>query len=184
MNEKSASPVQSFMERAYVRLKTGEVLIHCIEKGNAVPMQQMVENLVLAGPESLGTFREVLSEVSSRRSQLEADVEQVYLDLVKNLEKMGIIPEELMSASNGENSVPEKCNDLLKLQPAKDESRRMSYLQLVLNTQEITKCLLEQINLIGEIERYLEDWLWGLIYQSVHDTGLILISDEKSSGCH
>jgi hypothetical protein len=57
--------VYSYVERAYVRLQAGDILIRCMEEGNALPMQQMVEGLVLAGPQSLSVLREMRDGVRS-----------------------------------------------------------------------------------------------------------------------
>jgi hypothetical protein len=81
--------VYSYVERAYVRLQAGDILIRCMEEGNASPMQQMVEGLVLAGPKSLSVLREMRSESAHRKSQILDDLHQVYSDLENSLGYIG-----------------------------------------------------------------------------------------------
>ena len=69
--------VFSFVERAYLRLQASDVLTHCLEDGNTAPLQSLVEELVIAGPQSLRAIREILIEVKSRKVQLKEDLYQI-----------------------------------------------------------------------------------------------------------
>jgi hypothetical protein len=69
--------VYSYVERAYIRLQAGDVLIRCLDEGNAVPIQQMVEGLVLAGPRSMGILQEILTEAEQHKGQIIDDLHQL-----------------------------------------------------------------------------------------------------------
>ena len=56
MSDDAITAVYDFVERAYIRLQAGEVLNHCLDKGDAVPLHNLVEGLVLAGPQSLSVL--------------------------------------------------------------------------------------------------------------------------------
>ena len=56
----SLENIYAYAERAYVRLQAGDVFMRCMEEASVSPMHQMVEFLVLAGPESLDVLREIL----------------------------------------------------------------------------------------------------------------------------
>jgi hypothetical protein len=90
--------VYSYVERAYVRLQAGDILIRCMEEGNALPMQQMVEGLVLAGPQSLSVLREMRTESAHRKSQILDDLHQVYSDLENSLGTFGVVLTGVKSA--------------------------------------------------------------------------------------
>ena len=62
MSDDPLDAVYSYVERAYIRLQAGDVLIRCLDEANAAPIQQMVETLILAGPGSIGVLQEILSE--------------------------------------------------------------------------------------------------------------------------
>lgn len=113
--------VFTMVERAFMRLQAGDVLLLCLEEDNTVPMQKLVEGLVLAGPQSLNALREVRAEAASRKNEL----------LV-----------EFTSSSETMSQVA------------------------------------RQIILLEEVEIYIEDWMWGLMYQSAHQVG----SESKTSG--
>jgi hypothetical protein len=51
MQKDPLEAVNAFVERAYVRLQAGEVLLYCLEREDAAPMRTLVEELVLAGPQ-------------------------------------------------------------------------------------------------------------------------------------
>ena len=69
--------VYSYVERAYIRLQAGDVLIRCLDDGSAAPIQQMVEALVLAGPRSMGVLQEILAEAEQRKGQIVDDLHQL-----------------------------------------------------------------------------------------------------------
>ncbi len=69
--------VYSYVERAYIRLQAGDVLIRCLDEGNAAPIQQMVETLVLAGPRSIAVLQEILAEAEQRKGQIMDDLHQL-----------------------------------------------------------------------------------------------------------
>lgn len=120
--------VFSMVERAFIRLQAGDVLLSCLEGNDTTPVQKLVEGLVLAGPQSLNALREVRAEAASRKSELIGE----------------------LAASEG-------------------------------SMDQIT-C---QIILLEEVEIYIDDWMWGLMYQSAHLRG----GDVKKAGrkprpCH
>lgn len=121
MAEDPLEAVFSMVERAFMRLQAGDVLLLCLEEDNTVPMQKLVEGLVLAGPQSLNALREVRAEAASRKSELLAEFTS---------------SEETMSQ------------------------------------------VARQIILLEELEIYIEDWMWGLMYQSAHQIGI----ESKTAG--
>ena len=69
--------VYSYVERAYIRLQAGDILIRCLDEGNSAPIQQMVEALVLAGPRSMGVLQEILAEAEQHKGQIIDDLQQL-----------------------------------------------------------------------------------------------------------
>jgi HPt (histidine-containing phosphotransfer) domain-containing protein len=69
--------VHSYVERAYIRLQAGDVLIRCLDEATAEPIQQMVEALILAGPSSISVLQEILSEAEQRKGQVLDDLHQL-----------------------------------------------------------------------------------------------------------
>ncbi len=99
------------VERAFIRLQAGDVLLSCLVDDDTQPVQKLVEGLVLAGPQSLNALREVRAEAASRKSELIGEL------------------------------------------AASDDSM-----------DQVTR----QIILLEEVEIYIDDWMWGLMYQSAH----------------
>ena len=67
MLDESLDAVFSMVEKAFMRLQAGDVLVLCLEKDDTAPMQKLVEGLVLAGPQSLNALREIRVEVTTRK---------------------------------------------------------------------------------------------------------------------
>ena len=166
MNDDPLLAVYEYVERAYVRLQAGEVLNHCLDNGNPVPMQTLVEGLVLVGPQSLSVIREIIAEVGARKAQLSDDRNQIYHRLTRNLKLHGVCLPLQSSAVFFERITPAVFLAFLNQQGVQDDQAQIQCLRLFQDTKELISSLNENFKLLDDIERYLEDWLWGLIYQS------------------
>jgi hypothetical protein len=60
-------------------------------------------------------------------------------------------------------------------QGVREKETRASSLQVMHDSQELINTLNGKILLLENIETYLQDWLWGLTYQSIRHAG----SDEN-----
>jgi hypothetical protein len=169
MSEDPIDAVYSYVERAYVRLQAGDILIRCIEEGNAAPVQHMVEELVLAGPQNLSLLREMRIEAALRKSQVLDDLHQIYSELESSLRSFGI------RLAGGINPVTIKYLgsarflNMLKEQGVLEKDIQSTCLQLLKETREIITSLRQHADLLEEIEVYLTDWSWGLAYQIARD---------------
>lgn len=74
MHEDGLEAVISFIERAGIRLKVNEILVECLEEGNTSSFQDLIEELIVAGPDSLRIVREILSEVDLMLDQLQEKI--------------------------------------------------------------------------------------------------------------
>jgi hypothetical protein len=161
--------VYSYVERAYVRLQAGDILIRCLEEGNSSPMKQLVEGLVLAGPQSLAVLREMRLEAAHRKSQILDDLHQVFSDLEESLLTYGV---ELTSLTNARSVIELKSNTFLGMmqeQGVLDAGSLEACLQMLKDSRDLIKSLDCHVVLLEEIEIYIQDWLWGLAYQQVRE---------------
>jgi hypothetical protein len=166
MVDDALESVYAIVERTYVRLQAGDVLIRCLEEGNTLPMQQMVESLVLAGPQSLSALREILAEVGQRKTQVRDDMHQVYQGLEKGLKSYGVRLLGVKNALSVARLTPSRFLTLLHDQGVDDNDTQVACLQLMQNSRGLIKNLRAHLRLLEEIANFLEDWLWGLAYQS------------------
>ncbi|OGO26798.1 MAG: hypothetical protein A2W33_02455 [Chloroflexi bacterium RBG_16_52_11] len=166
MSDDAITAVYDFVERAYIRLQAGEVLNHCLDKGDAVPLHNLVEGLVLAGPQSLSVLREIIAEVVTRKAQLHDDRHQIFHKLAKNLRNYGIRLTSQYSPLTFAHLNPVIFLSYLSQEGVTEERSQLHCLRLFQDTQELMRSLSDNFRLLNEIEIYLQDWLWGLIYQS------------------
>jgi hypothetical protein len=165
MEDDPLHSVYAYVERAYVRLQAGDLLTRCVDENSLTPVLQMVEGLVLAGPQSLQALREVLAETTQRKAQVQDDLNQLHQNLDKTLRSFGIyfqyenLPEMVTLP-------PEHFRQMLIAQQANEEAQ-VTCTQIFLDSQELVEGLSSRLGVLGEIEEYLKDWLWGLVYQSV-----------------
>ncbi len=171
MANKPNSSIFSIVEKAYFRLQAGDVLTHCIEDGSTHPIHEMIQEMVLAGPQSLEALREILGEANKRKTQVYDDLNQVINQLSIILKGYGVSLEaqggnQLLQSLTGDQLV-----DLLDAQGVTEKETRSSSLQVVKDSQELINTLNGKILLLENIETYLQDWLWGLTYQSIRQGG-------------
>ena len=178
MPEDPLGAINSFAERAYVRMQAGEMLLYCLEKEDTAPMQTLVEELVLVGPQSLSTLREVLAEVNTRKSQLEDDLNQLSSDLNQKLKGFGITLSEFHKPRSWISMNTSALLAFLGEQGITEEGELSSALQVLHNTQELMATLVRHLRLLDEIEMIWRDWLWSLMYQFAQQVW----SDAPASG--
>jgi hypothetical protein len=173
MDEEPLAGVFEFVDRAYVRLQAAAVLTHCLEENDTASIQYLVEDLVFVGPHSLTALREIKAEVASRRSEIGDDKLQIFAKLVDELTSFGVhLSGKYISLSltrlTGAGFVA-----LLVEHGVSDEMKQLECLRIFEEYLDILGGMDRHLSLLGEIEIYLQDWLWGLIYQSTHQEGMV-----------
>ncbi|MCI0519852.1 MAG: hypothetical protein L0Z70_06290 [Chloroflexi bacterium] len=171
MADDALAAVYSFVERAYVRMQAAEALTQCLEEGRLSPLQMLVEGLVVAGPPSLAALREVIAEVGSRKGQIKEDQHQVFVKLADELKGYGIHLGEKHSPFSLERMTPGAFLALLVSQKVHDEGDQIACLQRLQEALHLLGSLSGHLRLLDEVEVYLGDWLWGLIYESTRRNG-------------
>ena len=172
VNDEPLAGVYDFVERAYVRLQAAAVLTHCMEENNFSSMHNLVEELVFRGPESLKALREIQAEVVVRRSEIGDDKLQLYARLLDDLSDYGVrISGKHLSLSLA-RLTPRGFLGLLGEHGVSDDMEQLKCLRLFEDYLDVLGGMERHLILLGEIELYLQDWLWSLIYQSTHEEGL------------
>ncbi len=162
--------VYSYVERAYIRLQAGDVLMRCLEEGTAEPIHQMVEGLVLAGPGSLATLQEILAETNDRKTQVLDDLHQVFSELENAFRKSGLDLSDVKDIVSIVRLSKLELRRLMRehgIRPGKIETKILHYLE---ETRDLVAGMSRQIRLLEEIERFLSDWVWGLAYETTHQS--------------
>lgn len=166
--------VFAYVEKAYIRLQAGDMLLRCMEDGTPGPIYQMTESLILAGPQSLNSLREILAETEQRKMQIQDDFQQLLRDLTKNLQNYGVhLPDNLQVLMSIVLGSDHELEALIERRFPVEEGNRQAGLRFLIESRDLVENLAARLRLLEEIEKYLQDWLWGLAYQSAHQ-------DEKS----
>jgi hypothetical protein len=159
--------IYSIVEKAYFRLQAGDVLTHCLDDGSTDPVHEMIQEMILAGPQSLDALREILGEAMKRKAQVYDDLNQVTNQLSIILKGYGISLER-----QGGNQALQSLNEdqllaMLDEQNIFESEERSGCVQVLRDSQELITTLNNKIQLLENIETYLQDWLWGLTYQHI-----------------
>ncbi len=165
MASKSSANIYSIVEKAYYRLQAGDVINHCLEDGSTDPVHEMIQELVLAGPQSLAAVREILGEADKRKAQVHDDLNQVMNQLSIILKGYGITVDKQGGSQILQNLNEQGLLRMLDDQKIKEQDARTGSLQVWRDSQDLLSTLRAKIRLLNQIENYLQDWLWGLTYQ-------------------
>jgi hypothetical protein len=167
-SEPSLNKVYSFVEKSYLRKQAGDVLERCLDAGSTAPLQRVVEELVLAGPQSLTILREMLAESTQRKSQVLEDMHQVYIQFALALASEQIQFSGVHTALAVARLSPRRFVEMLRKQGIDEQDiRQVSSLQLLNETRLLIKQLAVQLHLLEDVERYLADWVKGVVYDAV-----------------
>jgi hypothetical protein len=169
MSHDPLDAVYSYVERAYVRLQAGDLLIRCLEESSIEPLHQMVEGLVLAGPASIAAMREILAETTRRKAQVQDDLQHVMKGLDSSLRSYGVRLAGHMSGFSLTSLTPVALMAILRQQDIHDNATQVACLQILKESRDLFDTMAGQLSLLEDVERYLNDWLWGMAFQSTHD---------------
>ena len=167
MGNKPASSIYRIVEKAYFRLQAGDVLTRCLEDGSTEPIHEMIQEMVLAGPQSLVALREILGETIKRKSQVHDDLSQVTNQLSIILKGYGISM-DMQGGNQALQSLSEQqLEEMLDEEHIVDLEARLGSLQVLKDSRDLMTTLDIKIQLLENIDTYLQDWLWGLTYQYI-----------------
>ena len=155
-------------ERDYVRMRVGDVLMLCMDDSSVIPIQRLVESLVMIGPESLEVMREILTEISIRRAKVHDDEEQLLSGFQSSLESMGIPIRTDSRIRYYINIRPKQILSSLKKKQILDKENEVQCLQLLNDTRDLMFELRSKMDLLDRIESYLIDWTWAILYFNSH----------------
>ncbi len=153
---------------AYVHIQAGTILVRCLEEASQAPIQALVEALVVAGPESLSALREIKAETSQRKVQIEDDRQQVLAGWKSNLESYGLHLRGLKRARLISQMDTARFIAWLRSHGINDGNTQAVCLQLKHDTCDLLVTLDANYTLLDKIEKYLDDWAWGVLHQLIH----------------
>jgi hypothetical protein len=160
--------VYTYVERAYVRLQAGDVIMRCLEEGSPEPIHQMVEGLVLAGPRSLATLQEIQAEACDRKTQMLDDLHQIFTRLEKTIRKAGLDMVDLNGIMSILHVSRVELQRMMQERGIWQGNLEIEIIQSLDEAREMISGMASQIKMLEEIEGFLEDWVWGLTYERTH----------------
>jgi hypothetical protein len=158
-------------EQSYIRTEAEMLITACIHDGDLDPFNDLLQELVMAGPTSLFVLREMHQIIRALKSQLCQEGLGIRQDLQQALLDFGIhLPDELIMRDT-ESWWPNQ--DLTREIQATATNLELASAALA---QEIcvdagnkVSKLARRIVLANELELAVQDWISGLLYEHVHD---------------
>lgn len=162
----------SIAERAYVRMQAGELISQCLDQGDQVPLDNLVQQLVLAGAPSLSILREILEEIRSTRSTLRQEGLAVRQDLREALAGFGVHLPKLLSADPPEafrricgQGLREEIREAARELAAEDQAVLD---EICVDAGERVAKIASRLAVLGHLDSSVRDWLASLAYEAAH----------------
>lgn len=171
-----------------LRMQANDLLSHCLETGQEKPLHQVVENLLLVGPSAFYTLNALLLETSQRRAQIEDEIHRAIGIFHNKIAEFGLTrqtindPFACYEQLDIESILLDRYDAELNLSPQTlnlPAEAHLLLLEAYHTTKDKLNQLIQQYLLSRQLENYLEDWLWGMAYQTVQQLHAIPLT--KSS---
>jgi hypothetical protein len=168
----------SLAERTYVRLEAEQLIEDCLIKANPEPFNKLLEELVMAGTDSLVVFREILTVIRSAKSTLNQDGMGVQNDLKKTLSQFGVgLPH---APSGGTQESFWQIYHYGLYQEIKAHAPWLKMEDQLLLEEICTEAgkrvaqIVRRLVLLKGLEDTVMDWIYGMIYEIAHSSSFYL----------
>lgn len=159
-------------ERAYIRMQAEQLIRHCLDQGDPMPFQTLLENLVLAGASSLGVLGETQEELQSARIHVGREGMSVRQDLVQALAEFGVQLPELLSVE-----APEAFRQIVS-RGLCEQARRAAARRLDPEDERLLREICQEagskvtgiarrLSLLHRMEGVVEDWREGMLFEAL-----------------
>ncbi|RMF46395.1 MAG: hypothetical protein D6755_06660 [Anaerolineae bacterium] len=165
--ENPLDEIFSFAEHAYIRQQAEDALLRCLEQGTLFPVQMLVEDLVLSGAHSVGALNELLNEAESHHSQIQDDLQRVYLALQGRLESQYGVDLRTL-AEDPLVLVSWPVGRFQRQLEAHAEADAI--MDAILGARQTLEDLTARMHLLRAAMAYVEDWLWGMARQWMQES--------------
>jgi len=158
-------------EQSFIRMEAELLITACVHDGDLAPFNNLLQELVMAGPISLFVLRDMVQVIRALKSQFNQEGQVIRQDLKQALLDFGIrLPDELIMRD------PEawwRNHELARQVQAAATSLEQNSVALVneicVDAGNKVSKLARRLVLVTELEHAVQDWISGLIYEHAHD---------------
>ncbi len=162
----------SLAERTYVRLEAEQLIDDCLRKGDSTPFDELVEELVIAGSQSLIALREILGAIRAVKTHLSQEGLGVRQDLMDALAQYGVKLTHIISVEAPESFWRITRQDLHKevmervvSLPEEDETLLE---EICIEAGKRVTLIARRLVILNRFEESVTDWIDGFAYEVVH----------------
>jgi hypothetical protein len=173
----------SLAERTYVRLEAEQLIEDCLAKADTTPFINLLEELVIAGTDSLVILREILNVIRSVKSTLNQEGIGIQHELKKTLSEFGVNLPRIPS--------PGKQNSLWQIyhgglyEEIKDHTPWLEVEDHLLLEEICTEAgervaqIVSHLLMLNVFEQSILDWINGMIYEMAHSSDMMPRTGQK-----
>jgi hypothetical protein len=164
----------SFAERTYVRLEAEQLIEDCLIKANPEPLNKLLEELVMAGTDSLVVLREILIVIRSVKSTLNQEGMGVQHDLKKTLSQFGVslprIPSTGIQESFWQIYHYGLYQEITAHAPWLEIEDQLLLEEICNEAGKRVAQIVRRLVLLKGLEEHVLDWINGMIYEIAHSS--------------
>ena len=158
-------------EQSYIRMEAELLIASCVHDGDLSPINELLHELVTAGPASLFILRDLQQTVRILKSKLNQESLDVRQDFKQALSDFGVRLPDVIFTSNLESWWRDQ--DLAREAQAAalelGQSRAVLVEEICNETGDKVFELTGRLVLVEELEHAVQDWIYGLVYEHAHD---------------
>lgn len=171
-------------ERSYIRLEAEQLINECLDQGDFIPFDNLLQELVLAGSSSLSELREVHGAIRSVKSALSQEGMGIRQNLVEALSEFGVHLPQLLSP-NPQETFWQICSknlhrEVLKSAGKLDVGDETLLEEICVEAANRVALLASRSTRVNQLEATVLDWIDGLVYECAHSAEPIPLSDQQS----
>ncbi len=158
-------------EQSYIRMEAELLITTCVHDGDLAPFNDLLQELVMAGPTSLFVLRDMYQIIRTLKSKLNQEGQVVRQDLKQALLDFGIrLPDELiMRNPEAWWRNQELAREVQAAAASLEQNSAALANEICVDAGNKVSKLTRRLVIVTELEHAVQDWISGLIYEHAHD---------------
>ncbi|MEJ2549266.1 MAG: hypothetical protein P8Z42_15180 [Anaerolineales bacterium] len=166
-------------EQSYIRMEAELLITSCVYDGDLSPINELIHELVTAGPASLFVLRDLQQIIRIVKSKLNQESLDVRQDFKQALSDFGVRLPDVIFTSNLQSWWRDQ--DLAREAQAAalelGQNRAVLVEEICVETGDKVSALTGRLVLVDELEHAVQDWISGLVYERAHDYEAIYLGE-------
>ncbi len=167
-------------EQSYICMEAELLITSCVHDGDLSPINELLHELVMAGPTALFVLRDLQHIIRTLKSQLNRESLDIRQDFKRALSDFGVrLPDVIFTSDleswwRDQDLAQEAQTAALRL----GQNRAVLVEEICTETGDKVSRLAGSLVLVDELEHAVQDWISGLVYEHAHDYDALYFGEQ------